>query len=95
MKKSLVLFIGLFILVSMNCCFADVGISDESKYGLALDYGTNPDYPGKIIIDGVFIHEEESDYVVTVLYSQGDWLRLDTMGLQESKHLFLVIQTVT
>lgn len=88
MKKRLVLFLGLFILVSMNFCFADVELSNESKYGLALDFGTNSDYPGEIIIDGVFIHEDASDYIVSVLYSQGNLVTIKNNGILGVKTSF-------
>lgn len=72
MKKSVYLLVILFCLATINIVFANIEINNENKFGLELDYSTNEAYPGDINIDGLYVHQDKTDYIFTIAYSNGD-----------------------
>lgn len=45
---------------------------DNVDYGVPVKFTTNPDYPGDIEIDGLYVYKEGKDYIFTLLYSNGE-----------------------
>jgi len=71
MKKAVKLTLVVMLIIALQLVHAEVGIDYETKYGQAIAYDEGITYPGDIEVDGVFIHQTNDDYVVTVLYSGG------------------------
>lgn len=77
MKKTFNVLFILFCFATMTIVFADVEINNENKYGQEIEYSTNKDYPGEISIDGVHVYQNETEYVFTILYSNGELVKVE------------------
>lgn len=83
MKKVLNLFLCIVLLGGVvKPVFAGGGLelNNENKYGMPLEFDTNPDYPGEIIIDGIYVYKDDVDYIFTILYSNGELVTENNNG---------------
>lgn len=68
--------------------FAGVEVTNETQYGLPIKFTTSNTYPGDISIDGLYIYKDETDYVVSVLYSGGTFKQWKDGGIEKPKTSF-------
>lgn len=59
------------------------------NYGMPIHFTTNPDYPGVININGLYVYKEGKDYIFTLLYSNGELVTFyDEQGNEKVKTSF-------
>jgi len=61
-----------FLVLNLNMAMANEGAKYASKYGLPVEFNVNSSYPGDIEIEGVYIHKNDWEYVLTVTYCNGE-----------------------
>lgn len=89
MKKVLNLFLCVVLLgVMVKPVFAGLELNNENKYGMPLEFGTNPDYPGDIVIDGIYVYKDDADYIFTILHSNGELVTENNNGEETVKSSF-------
>ncbi len=87
-RRTFKVLVILLCFVLVNTAFADIEITDESKYGKGIYYSTNSAYPGDINIDGVYVYQDDSEYVFTILYSGGELVKVNNGGNPKVKTSF-------
>lgn len=81
MKKVLNLFLCIVLLGAIaKPVFAGLELNNENKYGLQLEFDLNQDYPGEIVIDGIYVYKDGADYIFTILYSNGELVTENNNG---------------
>lgn len=89
MKKRIILLLAVLMLcTNMIPAFASVGLKPELQYGMPVKFQTTRDYPGAVKIDGIFVYKDAKEYVFTILYSNGELVKLDNQGVKTIKSSF-------
>lgn len=88
MKKAINILLILVLLAAMSTVFADVEVDEVSKFGKELDFDYDSSFPGNINIEGIYIYEDETDYVVTLKYVDSHLAKEDFNETQKVKTSF-------
>lgn len=84
MKKGFNILIILILVLSMNMVFANSQLENEDRFGLAVDYQENNDYPGDIVIEGIYVAQTDTEYVFTLTYEGGELVKMDDVDVPKS-----------
>ena len=84
MKRIIFIILTIILLLTFTIpSYGEILNNFENKYGMELQYGTNPDYDGKISISGLYVYDDDDDYVFTILYNGGKLLTFEDEGIEK------------
>lgn len=87
-KKKLIVLVSLLVLIGIIPIYGEIGLDNESKYGLELEYSQSSEFPGDITVEGIFIHENDDNYIVTLKYSDSNLVKVTHKGEEKVKTSF-------
>lgn len=87
--RAILPLILILALIIPSASFGSVGVSNESKYGMPVEFTVNRDYPGKIEIEGLYVYKDKGEYIFSLVYSGGNPATVTIKGKDVPKTSFI------